>query len=84
MTVDYVKNVMNVRRMMSNLNPEYLDVMTTLKIVRLVGGYTLEEYTQNQTGCGAMNEISILPLTPLQSWVFLITIFYLLYRWVTR
>jgi hypothetical protein len=41
-------------------------------------------YTQNQTGCGAMNEISILPLTPLQSWVFLITIFYLLYRWIVR
>jgi len=31
-----------------------------------------------------MNDISILPLTPLQSWVFLITVFYILYRWVVR
>ena len=35
-------------------------------------------------GCGAMNDISILPLTPLQSWLFLVTVFYILYRWVTR
>lgn len=40
--------------------------------------------TKNQTGCGEMNEISILPLTPLQSWAFIITVFYILYRLVFR
>ena len=35
---------------MSNLNPEYLDVMTTLKIVRLVGGYTLEDVERISNG----------------------------------
>jgi len=50
MTVDYVKNVMNVRRMMSNLNPEYLDLTTTLKIVRLVAGYTLEDVERISNG----------------------------------
>jgi hypothetical protein len=40
--------------------------------------------TKNQTGCGEMNDIAFLPLTPLQSWVFLITVFYILYRWVVK
>jgi transcriptional regulator with XRE-family HTH domain len=35
---------------MSNLNPDYLDVMTTLKIVRLVAGYTLQDVEHISNG----------------------------------
>jgi transcriptional regulator with XRE-family HTH domain len=35
---------------MSDLNPDHLDVMTTLKIVRLVAGYTLEEVERISNG----------------------------------
>jgi hypothetical protein len=41
-------------------------------------------YAMFATQKTVMNEISILPLTPLQSWIFLITVFYILYRWVVR
>jgi transcriptional regulator with XRE-family HTH domain len=34
----------------SDLNPEHLDVMTTLKIVRLVAGYTLEDVERISNG----------------------------------
>jgi hypothetical protein len=34
----------------SDLNPDHLDIMTTLKIVRLVGGYTLEEVERISNG----------------------------------
>jgi len=39
-------------------------------------------YATSATQRITMNEI--LPLTPLQSWAFLITVFYILYRWVVR
>ncbi len=35
---------------MSDLNPEHLDVMTTLKIVRLVAGYTLADVERVSNG----------------------------------
>jgi transcriptional regulator with XRE-family HTH domain len=35
---------------MSDLNPEHLDVMTTLRIVRLVAGYTLEDVERISNG----------------------------------
>ena len=35
---------------MNNLNPDYLDVMTTLKIVRLVAGYTLADVERVSNG----------------------------------
>ncbi len=35
---------------MSDLNPDHLDIMTTLKIVRLVAGYTLEEVERISNG----------------------------------
>jgi hypothetical protein len=41
-------------------------------------------YAMSATQKMMMNDISILPLTPLQSWVFIITVFYILYRWVVR
>ncbi len=50
MTVDYAKSAMNARKMMSNLNPDYLDIMTTLKIVRLVAGYTLRDVERVSNG----------------------------------
>jgi len=34
----------------SNLNPDHLDVMTTLKIVRLVAGYTLADVERVSNG----------------------------------
>ncbi len=34
----------------STLNPDYLDIMTTLKIVRLVGRYTLEDVERISNG----------------------------------
>jgi len=34
----------------STLNPDYLDIMTTLKIVRLVGGYTLKDVERISNG----------------------------------
>jgi hypothetical protein len=41
-------------------------------------------YAMSATQKMTMNDITFLPLTPLQSWVFIITIFYLLYRWIIR
>ena len=41
---------MNVRKMMSNLNPEYLDIMLTLKYVRIRAGYTLEDVERVSNG----------------------------------
>ena len=41
-----------------------------------------EHYVMSAIQRIVMNEI--LPLTPLQSWAFLITVFYILYRWVIR
>jgi transcriptional regulator with XRE-family HTH domain len=40
----------NVETAMSDLNPEYLDLTTTLKIVRLVAGYTLEDVERISNG----------------------------------
>jgi hypothetical protein len=41
-------------------------------------------YAISATQKMTINDITFLPLTPLQSWVFLITVFYILYRWVVR
>jgi len=50
MNVDYAKSAMIVRKIVSNLNPDYLDIMTTLKIVRLVAGYTLRDVERVSNG----------------------------------
>jgi hypothetical protein len=43
-------NAMKEKNAMSNLNPDYLDIMTTLKIVRLVAGYTLRDVERVSNG----------------------------------
>jgi transcriptional regulator with XRE-family HTH domain len=35
---------------MYNLNPDYLDVMTTLKMIRIIGRYTLKEVEDMSNG----------------------------------
>jgi hypothetical protein len=52
--------------------------------MKMLAAVNAEHYVMSATQKMMMNDISILPLTPLQSWVFLITVFYLLYRWVVR
>lgn len=72
MTVDYVKNVKKLLMivkdvMMSDLNPEYLEVVSTLKYVRLLKGYTLEhvelvtngEFTKEAVGSYERNSRNI-------------------------
>jgi transcriptional regulator with XRE-family HTH domain len=67
MTVDYATSVMNVRKMMSDLNPPYSEVISTLKYVRLLKGYTLEhvevitngEFTQEAVGSYERNTRNI-------------------------
>lgn len=67
MTVDYATNVMNVRKMMSDLNPPYLEVVSTLKYIRLLKGYTLEhvevitngEFTKEAVGSYERNSRNI-------------------------
>jgi len=48
--VDYAKSVMIVKKMMFNLNPDYLDITLTLKYVRIVAGYTLEDVERVSNG----------------------------------
>jgi transcriptional regulator with XRE-family HTH domain len=50
MTVVYAWTAEIVRKMMFNLNPDYLDVMLTLKYVRIVAGYTLEDVERISNG----------------------------------
>jgi transcriptional regulator with XRE-family HTH domain len=50
MTVGYAKSVMNVRKMMSDLNPEYLHVVAVLKRARLIAGHTLEDVERISNG----------------------------------
>jgi hypothetical protein len=52
--------------------------------MKMLAAVSAEPYAISATQRMMMNDISILPLTPLQSWAFLITVFYLLYRWVVR
>lgn len=35
---------------MSNLNPDHLDVMTTLKLIRIIGRYTLKDVEEMSNG----------------------------------
>ena len=50
-TMQYVKTATKLGwKQMSNLNPDHLDVMTTLKIVRLCAGYTLKEVEDISNG----------------------------------
>jgi hypothetical protein len=52
--------------------------------MKMLAAANAEQYAMSATQRMTMNDISILPLTPLQSWAFLITVFYILYRWVVR
>lgn len=66
-TVDCATSVMNVRKTMSDLNPPYSEVISTLKYVRLLKGYTLEqvevitngEFTQQALGSYERNTRNI-------------------------
>jgi len=66
-TVDYATSVMNVRKTMSNLNPPYLEIVSTLKYIRLLKGYTLEhvevitngEFTKEAVGSYERNSRNI-------------------------
>jgi len=52
--------------------------------MKMLAAVNAEPYMMSAIQRMTMNDISILPLTPLQSWVFIITVFYILYRWVVR
>jgi hypothetical protein len=52
--------------------------------MKMLAAVSAEPYVMSAIQRMMMNDISILPLTPLQSWAFLITVFYILYRWVVR
>jgi hypothetical protein len=52
--------------------------------MKTLAAVNAELYVMSAIQRMTMNDISILPLTPLQSWVFIITVFYILYRWVVR
>ncbi len=68
MTAGYVKTAEIVSSvLMSDLNPEYLEVVNTLKYVRLLKGYTLEhvelvtngEFTKEAVGSYERNSRNI-------------------------
>ena len=46
----YVWTAEIVRKMMNKLNPEYIDMITTLKIVRLTAAYTLKDVERVSNG----------------------------------
>lgn len=52
--------------------------------MRTLAAVNAEHYVMSATQEMIMNDITLFPLTPLQSWVFIITVFYILYRWVVR
>ena len=62
-----VKMNTNVRKMMSEFNPPYLEVVSTLKYIRLLKGYTLEhvevitngEFTKEAVGSYERNTRNI-------------------------
>ena len=62
-----VANAMKEKSAMSDLNPEYLEVVSTLKYVRLLKGYTLEhvelvtngEFTKEAVGSYERNSRNI-------------------------
>ena len=66
-TVDYATSVMNVRKMMSEFNPPYMEIVSTLKYIRLLKGYTLEhvevitngEFTKEAVGSYERNTRNI-------------------------
>jgi len=65
--VHAVVNAMKEKNAMSDLNPEYLEVVNTLKYVRLLKGYTLEhvelvtngEFTKEAVGSYERNSRNI-------------------------
>jgi hypothetical protein len=52
--------------------------------MKMLAAVNAEHHATSVIQRTVMNDITFLPLTPLQSWVFLITVFYILYRWVVR